>query len=845
MKFTAIVASLLVLLSLLAWLSSLSLDTARFDRELLALDDFAKFERGMNREVLTARAGLSRNYDALVRLTDAYDNSLERLREVVREGPSENAAFDRLAARARRQEDLVENFKSRNALLQNSFAYFSLFNANLAKSKNAPTATAANQLSAAMLRLTLDTSSSSASEVNEAMNQLAALRSSSDEAEPIQAVLAHGGVLHDLLPATDATLKALMAEASTSEQDTIRSMITARQRAAQASARRYNFLLYVAAVALLAVLIYLGVLLRERAVTLRRRAEFEHVIARISTRFINVQQHEIVAHVEKALGMLAEHVGADRAYFLVASSPRQAYRWCRRGISFPDGWPEQALELAQRFGAGSEDVIQFPNIQDSHPNDTINLLANLGLRGWLCVTGRCRKDTRAILGFDGLGARALTQHTEVTLFRMAFDVIANAMRRAVLEREKERLETNLQQARRMETIGALASGVAHNFNNIIGAIIGHTEMADAEARSGRARGNHLDQIRHAGERARQLTDQILTFGRGQGRRERVSIKSLVAETERLLRASLPSFELEFVVWQVPEKALVLAEAAQLQQVFLNICANAAQATGEGGKIEIRIEEQERFQPLRIRGSEIGPGRFTVVSISDSGHGMDEATMDRIFEPFFTTRPEGNGLGLSTARETVLEHGGAIDVTSIPGGGTRFDIWLPSAVPSEATVVQHALPQISRGGGQTVMIMQPDPSSLLRDEEILAALGYEPIGFSESSEAMRACHADPARFDAVLICPHPGTKQALELAAELHEIAPALPIVIATPSARDLDTAQLAAAGISELLHYPLMSSTLSSVMSRCLTISAASCTMNRAWRSFHGHLNLTKCDCVH
>jgi DAHL domain-containing protein len=146
MKFAAIVASLLVLLSLLAWLSSLSLDTARFDRELLALDDFAKFERGMNREVLTARAGLSRNYDALVRLTAAYDNSLERLREVVREGPSESTAFDRLAARARRQEDLVENFKSRNALLQNSFAYFSLFNANLAKSKNAPTAMAANQL---------------------------------------------------------------------------------------------------------------------------------------------------------------------------------------------------------------------------------------------------------------------------------------------------------------------------------------------------------------------------------------------------------------------------------------------------------------------------------------------------------------------------------------------------------------------------------------------------------------------------------------------------------------------------------------------------------------------------
>src|SRR5262249_51979580 len=148
MRFATVAAGVLFLLSLLAWLSSLRSDSARFDRELQALDDFTRYERGMNREALTARAGLSRNYDLLVRTTDAYEKSLDRLREVASEGLDERAAFQVLADRARRQEDLIEKFKSSNAMLQNSLAYFGVFNAHLAASRNVPIATAANQLSA-------------------------------------------------------------------------------------------------------------------------------------------------------------------------------------------------------------------------------------------------------------------------------------------------------------------------------------------------------------------------------------------------------------------------------------------------------------------------------------------------------------------------------------------------------------------------------------------------------------------------------------------------------------------------------------------------------------------------
>jgi signal transduction histidine kinase len=820
MKFAAVAATILSLLSLLAWLGSLSLDTTRFDRELKALDDFTRFERGMSREVLTARTGLSRNYDALVRMTGAYDRSLERLREVAAEGPREAAAFEVLAARAHRQEDLVERFKSKNAMLQNSFAYFGMFNQALAESSNAPVAGAANKLSAAMLHLTMDTSASTAREVQEAMSQLAALQGPSSDAQSIQAVLAHGGMLHDLLPAIDAILRMLIAEATTREPDTLRSLIVQRQRAAKASAGRNSFLLYVASLGLLGGLIYLGLQLRERALALRRRAEFEHVIAGISTRFINLTQRDVATRIEQALEKLAGLVGADRAYFVVRGAAGQSYQWCKDGVAFPRGWPGRVPELVSRIAQEDQDVIHFPSIQPSDPYDVTNLLTQVGLRGWLCIAGRDQRKTRSFLGFDALRARALTQHGEVKIFRMAFDVIDNAVRRMALEREKERLETNLQQARRMETIGALASGVAHNFNNIIGAIIGYTEMADAQARSGGTAVSHLDQIRHASERARQLIDQILTFGRKQGGRGRVSINSLVAETEHLLRASLAA-DFELVVQQSAEDADVLAEAARLQQVFLNICRNAVQATNERGRIEIRIDLRENDRSLRIRGSEIRAGRFAIVSIADTGHGMDEATMDRIFEPFFTTRPEGNGLGLSTARQTIMEYGGAIDVKSAPDAGTRFDIWLPSVLPKGPPVAQLASPQAACGRGEMVMIMQPDAARLLLDEEILAALGYEPVGLREPSEALKMCRADPGRFHAMLICPHPGAGAALELAAKVHEAAPALPILLAIPSARYLDPSQLAASGVSELLHYPLMSSPLSTALSRCATVPAA------------------------
>jgi signal transduction histidine kinase len=814
-RIAPVAAAALFILSLLAWLSSLNPGNGRYYRELQALDDFAKNERSLTREVLMARAGLSRSYDTLVHTTDAYEASLDKLRGIAREDEEERVAVEALATRARRQRELIEQFKSKNALLQNSFAYFGMFSSQLAASSHAPIAAAGTSLATAMLHLTLSTSQETVLEVQDGLKQLATLQNSADDGKSIRAVLAHGALLRDLVPATDAILKELTAAASTREQDAFHSLIVQRQRVAQASSRRYGLLLYVTSLALLGVLIYLGMKLRERAVTLRRHAAFEHIIAGISMRFINLQPHEIAAHVEHSLQRLAECIGADRAYFVVPGAPSTVYDWRRENVAFPHDWPEEAMQLASRVKPDNDGIIHLPRIAPADPYEPAKLLANAGLRGWLCIAGRYGKGKSGILGFDAVQAGTLTQYREAALFRMAFDAIANGVGRALLEREKERLESNLQHARRMETVGALASGVAHNFNNIIGAILGYAEMAGNQLNSGNRPTGYLSEISRAGERARALIKQILNFGRREGTRQHVCIRTLLQETSGLLKASLPS-HVNLSVHILSEDAIVLAEPARLQQVILNLCNNAAQAMDDPGTIEIEVEMRETELPLRIRGGRLEPGRFVVISISDPGRGIEEATLSRIFEPFFTTRAEGNGLGLSTARQTVIEYGGSLEVTSTVGAGTRFDVWLPAACADDCDDVRRSDGSVALGRGQAVLLVQLNPALLLRDEEIVAALGYEPSGYSNAAAALEICRKMPTRFDAALLCPQPEVGAVLELAAALRERVPRLPVVLATASVRDLDARSLAASQIAELVHYPLASSEVAAALSRCL-----------------------------
>jgi signal transduction histidine kinase/CheY-like chemotaxis protein len=491
------------------------------------------------------------------------------------------------------------------------------------------------------------------------------------------------------------------------------------------------------------------------------------------------------------------------------------HAWSRPGVTYPPNWPDRALNLAARFGASNQGIVRVRSVNDLPPGPDRDALIAAGVGSWACVSTMDKNGIGGVLGFDALLPSGGTADG-LGLLRLAVDAIANAAAREVLEHDQACLQARLQQARRMETVGVFASGIAHNFNNIIGAMMGHLEMADEHLASGSRGAAHIEAIRLAAERASDLVDQILAFGRPRDTRRRpVSVEALISESAALLRPSVPS-NIELEIHDVPQGAIVSGEAAQLQQVILNLCNNAAQAIEDGGNIEIDVEVHEIESAMSLTHGELAPGRYVRLSVHDTGRGMDEAALERIFEPFFTTRLAGNGLGLTTVREIIREHGGAMNVWSEAGVGSRFEVWLPcSNAPVETTPAEEG-PTLRFGRGETLLVVDDDRKRLLADEDMLAALGYEPVGFLHAADALAACRAAPSRFDALLIGYSMLDMPALKLAAALHEAAPRLPILLATASIGDIGVEELAAAGISEVVRRPLASAEIMAALSRRL-----------------------------
>jgi signal transduction histidine kinase len=814
MKVIPAAASAALVVLLLTWLSlrALNPEAELFDVALAELDHFTMIENALYRDVFSARAGMLRNYDPLVREIAALRICRDRLRQAATMDHETAAAIERLAVSVDRQEELVEKFKSDNALMHNSLSFFGRFSVGAKAPDLEPLISGA---AAAMLNLTLDTSDVAARDVQNRLDELdkrAALSSQSDVVAPL---LAHGRLLHDLLPAVDRALETMRAVPRKQQQDILRTLLMTRQAETRTSARQYRELLYGASLLLVAFLVYLGVQLKARAKALQRRAAFEHVIAAISMRFINAQPQTIGAEIDRALADMALCIGSDRAYFVLSGTEPRLHVWHKPAFSLPPSWPESALELALRANCTVDGIVHVPRIPRMSRGEFKSKLLTEGLGGFACAVN-VDKDGRAVmLGFEAVGRPCLiTSLGELSLLRMALDTIVYAVGRHAMETERTRLEARLQQARRMEKIGTLTSGIAHNFNNILGGILGHSEVMEEHLGPDARLGRNLGAIRRGAERARDLVDQILVFGqRRDVRRRALSATSLVTETASLLAVSLPQ-GIELTIQESRMAAIVSGESAQLQQVILNLCNNAAQAMENGGRIEIATEVREVTEARSVTHDELHPGRYVCIVVTDSGQGMDQATLARIFEPFFTTRAAGNGLGLATVREIVREHGGAINVQSSPGKGSRFEIWLPST-ESPVSLLPATAPVTQVGNGETVMLVTSDATRLLRDEETLAALGFEPVGFSAAGAALAACRARPDRFDALIIGHFGSTMSSLEIAGALHEVAPHLPIILATKSSEEIGADRLVGTGIADVVHWPIIAAEVAAALTQC------------------------------
>ena len=802
-----------LLLALLTWLlvRGIETDTTAYSATLRIFDDFALAEASLHRDVLRARAGLLTDYDPLVRSSQQLDAAVSRLRERTVSERLDTGPVDRVAAAIKTEDNLTERFKSDDALLRNSLAYIGLLSASPGFNHRDVRLGA---LVTAVLQLTLDTSARSQQAVDERLVELAMQPPAEADQGIAEAVIAHARLLKILLPSVDDTLKGLLAIQTGPPLEETRAQFTRLHMASESLAQRFRLLLYVTSVLLVLALIDLGRRLRARALALRKRAAFEHLIAEQSARLINCPSAETKPRVEQALAEFGRMMEADRVYVVLGETPIRVYAWSEGAAPYPPGWPEAALALPTKLKQVGLDIITAPDVAGLPPGAAKETLLAAGVRAWACVVLQRQDYGQGILGFDKLRlGRGL--YLPLATARLAADAIADALEREIRERERAKLNARLERALRMEMVGRLASGVAHNFNNILSAILGYSEMAGSDVEPGSKAARRIAEIERAAERGRDLVDSILTFGRrSDARSSLVSITELLSETASLLRASLPS-SVELVVAPAPEGLAVFGERAQLQQIIINLCRNAAQAMGESGRIDVSADRQHLVAGRVFSSGELEPGSYARIAVSDAGPGFGEDVAKRLFEPFFTTRPAGTGLGLATVRKIVRDHDGAVDVASTPGKGSRFEVWLPAAKTEASTTagVEPAAPP-PLGHGETVLIVHDARDGLLGDEEILAALGYEPIGFDRAADAIAALRSEPARFDAVLISVA-SVGDAVDLARALHAISPMQPILLAR-SALDIGVDGLVQAGVTDVVRRPLAGAELASVLSRCL-----------------------------
>jgi signal transduction histidine kinase/ActR/RegA family two-component response regulator len=311
-------------------------------------------------------------------------------------------------------------------------------------------------------------------------------------------------------------------------------------------------------------------------------------------------------------------------------------------------------------------------------------------------------------------------------------------------------EAQFRQAQKMESIGRLASGVAHDFNNMLTVITCSSELALMELDRHDLVRVHLDEIGRAGKRAAALTRQLLTFSRKHlVQLEILDLTLVLADVEMMLRRLIGE-HITVVVAPRGKPACVKADRGLIEQVIMNLAVNAQDAMPNGGTLTFTIELVRLDADHRSLQLPVQPGSYVMLAVSDTGMGMTEATIERIFEPFFTTKgkDKGTGLGLATVYGIVRQSGGGIRVESSPGRGTRFMIYLPRVVESAQDQQTHQFPAPARGS-ETILVVEDEAQ--LRDlvRQMLEAAGYHVLTCATGADALRLMQRDEHAADLLL------------------------------------------------------------------------------------------------
>jgi len=378
--------------------------------------------------------------------------------------------------------------------------------------------------------------------------------------------------------------------------------------------------------------------------------------------------------------------------------------------------------------------------------------------------------------------------------------------------ESKRLQSQLQQARKMESFGTLAGGIAHDFNNFLGIIIGNTELAMDDVPKWNPAHLNLEEILEAGLRASDVVRQLLSFTRRtQLEKKPVNIGIIMQESLKLLRSSIPtSIEIH---QNIPRDIdTILANPTQINQILINLSTNAHHAMPYGGILAISLENVELDEDRAAQYPDLNPGRYVNLKVSDTGHGISTMEIDRIFDPYFTTKEvgKGTGMGLSVVHGIVKNHEGAISVKSEYGKGTTFSIFFP--VIEEQTAIEAESVEKLPTGNERILLVDDEKSILFTGRNLLERLGYQVETRQNPIEALNLFRVNSNQFDLVITDMTMPKMTGDQLVQEILKIQPDMPIILNTGFNEKIDEEKAKQIGIRQYIEKPFNMGLLANVV---------------------------------
>lgn len=422
------------------------------------------------------------------------------------------------------------------------------------------------------------------------------------------------------------------------------------------------------------------------------------------------------------------------------------------------------------------------------------------------------RDLRGVLA-GWYGAAQLTGAALLLLLAAVYLVGRANTRRAHAQRD---LLAQRSRANRLESLGTLAGGVAHDFNNVLAGVVGFAELAQDATEPGSDQRRHLDNVMQAAMRGKKLVERILAFSAGAAQSSTVfRLEPVVVEVLDLLSAALrPGIVLERAFDS--DIGCVRGDPTQAFEAVMNLCNNAIQAMPEGGMVTIRLDRLTLVEPKVLSHSELGPARYLAVRVTDDGPGVTPAVMEHLFEPFYTTRRTqgGTGFGLAVAHGAVAEFSGGIDVRNEPGRGATFTLYFPEATGAPMPIARSG--SVGAGAGRAVLLVDDDMALVEMGVEMLRALGYAPTGVGSPLDAIELVRKAPQRFAALITDESMPGMSGTELTAQVRRLAPELPVLVLSGFGGSLLARRAEEAGAALVLAKPLQRQALGAALTKVI-----------------------------